>query len=328
MNIEDWFGLRILQLDADEALGQEWITHEGPADIARVRNPAISARGALRAIGFTSKPAWITWVSEVYPHPGDHVERLGASERWAVRAGQRAVHDNGVAFAVTAPLTAVGLDSFLEVYTEQVAQMRFGVPFAALERDNLLAGRDNYCLLAAIADGALIGGCLCRWDAVRRCLTIRFTATKMDSRRSRLVRPMYMKAIALAAEFGADRVSLGTDPSLYGHLAQPGLFEFKSRFGFVPVPAAVWDPAASEDEADLVLFGNQLSQPTLLVGYEPAGFAPITCDTPLQLARWAQLTIVGDVGDGSVKPYDAEFLTSLRRLGPVAQRARALSHGS
>ncbi|MHB8293569.1 MAG: hypothetical protein ACYDH5_02860 [Acidimicrobiales bacterium] len=315
MEVDECWGLRVLRLTAEEALAGAPLARGAEADVARVADPPRQAWPALHAMGFTPKPAWITWVLDLTISPKDYLARLGSGERRAIRVGERAAREARVTFAVQHPLDVGLLDEFLGIYIEQIAGMPFGVPFAAQQRDALLVARNSYHQISAFVKGLLVGGCLCKWDSAASCLTIRFTTTRVDSRQSRLVRPLYMRAIALAQELGARTVSLGSDPTLYGHIAQPGLFEFKARLGFVAVPAGTWEPEDAGDEADLILSMARLTPPCLLVGYGP-GARPVYGGEPVGQLRWAELTVVG--GDDSVEQrYDAGFLTGLRMLPSV-----------
>ena len=51
-----------------------------------------------------------------------------------------------------------------------------------------------------------------------------------------------MRAAQHGRDLGLQWISLGSDPSLYGDLAMPGLFTFKARLGFVPIPIRCFDP--------------------------------------------------------------------------------------
>jgi hypothetical protein len=68
-----------------------------------------------------------------------------------------------------------------------------------------------------------------------------------------------------AREAGLAYVSLGNDPALFGHVVQPGLFDFKTRMGFTPVPSEVLDPSLAGEFADRVLSLRSLADPSLFV---------------------------------------------------------------
>jgi hypothetical protein len=314
MKTETTHGLTIAHVDADEALRTDWASARDGLDLVRVIDPDRACWRPLRQAGFGVHPAWITWVAALGATEDDFLGRLTRKERYAVRAGQRFTAEQGIRLEIGAPLTAQCFDQFLELYGRQIAGMDRGVPFALLERDEIVADGAGYFTVLAFAGDALVGGCVCRRREDISTAVIRFAATTPDGRRNQVVRSMYTQVFRTARELGFRDVSLGSDPALYGHMAKPGLFSFKSRLGFTPVPARLFGSIDDPDEATLVLRLDALTEPSLLVCYEPpanGGRPEVTSDTPLRLD-----VITGDP-DVDVAPYRAPFLAgvTVRRTG-------------
>src|SRR5437764_2287081 len=95
----------------------------------------------------------------------------------------------------------------------------------------------------------------------------RSSAVVGDQRQASLTRVIYLEVVRVARERGFAMVSLGSDPNLYGHLVKPGLFSFKSRLGFVPVPSHLVDPASGSDQADRIVGFSAVTDPTFVLSY-------------------------------------------------------------
>jgi hypothetical protein len=78
---------------------------------------------------------------------------------------------------------------------------------------------------------------------------------------------MYTAAFDAARDQGLRWVSLGNDPTLFGHTVAPGLFGFKARLGFVPIPTQALFPGTAGDEAELVVHLRRLADPSLSIAY-------------------------------------------------------------
>ncbi|MFD5029803.1 GNAT family N-acetyltransferase [Streptomyces sp. NPDC058220] len=261
-------GLRIAHVDTDEALGRDWPAYRQDADVIRVRDPEAADRPLLRKAGFAVKPSWLTWLAPVRASEEDFLGRLGRRARKNARHSLRTLRDRGVRVGVH-PLDAPALDAFLVVYDAHMSRLRNGVPYAVGMREQFLEQADGYFLVRATdAEGVLIGGCVCALDTADSVVRIRFSAMAAEERNGQLVRAMYLMACQEARERGHRWLSLGSDPSLYGHVAQPGLFVFKSQFGCVPVPSQLLDPEDGSDEADLVVSLRALTDPSLVVAYD------------------------------------------------------------
>lgn len=299
-------GLRIGEVCVDEAMEIDRTAVD--LDIVRVVDPAPDSWPALRAAGFAVKPAWITWLSPVMDSEESFLERLSANERRNVRLGLRFVEEEGITFREISPITPDALDDFLCVYRRQVAGMPYGVAFACQQRGELLAEKDSFLLLEARAGDEVIGGCLCWLRPDVSTLQIRFVTTVPSSRQNRLVRAMYMRGCELARGLGYERVSLGSDPTVFGHMARPGLFSFKARLGFVPVPARLFASDPEPDEADLVVRLGTLSEPSLILSYHhehDSDVAAVTLTTPFRL------DVVTSDADTDISPYRSPFLADL-----------------
>jgi GNAT superfamily N-acetyltransferase len=314
MDVEAAYGLKTGVVDANEALHVDWASRCDGLDLMRIVDPEPSRWPALELAGFGVHPAWVTWVAPVGASEDAFLARLSRKERWAVRAGLRFVTDHGLRMCVAAPLVADGFDRFLELYDRQIAGMRHGVPFARLERDEILDDGADYFAVLAYDEDTLIGGCICRKREDISTAVIRFATTVPESRRQQVVRAMYMRVFATARELGFRQVSLGSDPALYGHMAKPGLFSFKSRLGFTPVPSRLFGSIDEPDEATMVLRLDALTEPSLLLCYEPPSNGQITLDTRLRL------DVLSNDPDADVAPYRAPFLASVT-VRPPASRA-------
>lgn len=287
-----------------EALGTDWGATTG-LDLVRVVDPPPDSWPELHRAGFRVHPAWITWTAPVGPSEDEFLARLTGKERRSVRAGQRFAAEQGIGMKVVTPLDAQSFAAFLGLYEPQIAAMRHGVPYAALDRDEILAQGEDYFAVLAFAADELAGACVCRIRRDISTVVIRFATTAPSSRQQRLVRAMYMKVFQTAREMGHAEISLGTDPALYGHLTRPGLFSFKSALGFTPIPARLFGSMVEPDEATMALRLDSLTDPSLLVTYQLGGTGPITVETPLRL------TVLARDPDTDTSPYDAEFLAGV-----------------
>lgn len=267
MIVEDAFGLQIAVMDADQALAGGWRFVGDDVDLVRVREPADDDRLALAAAGFVVKPSWLTWMAPTLGSEAEFVGRLPGDVRRTITKARRVIVEHGIRLGEPGPLDEAVLDEFLELYRRQVGDMRHGVPFAVREWDALLAAADDHLLVRAHAGATLVGGCLCRVRAERSTLQVRYSATDAKARRLGLARLLYLRAFDAARALGIDRLVLGNDPSLFGHIVKPGLFRFKVRLGFSAVPSQAFIAEGSTDEADLVLRLTSLTDPTLVLGY-------------------------------------------------------------
>ncbi|GLZ33861.1 hypothetical protein Lesp02_60490 [Lentzea sp. NBRC 105346] len=265
MDVEITNGLATGLVTVDEALH---LRSRPDVDVLRVIDPPASSWPLLRAAGYAIHPSWITWLAPACASEDAFLARLTGKERRSVRAGQRFVESEGISLKVVTPLDAQSFDAFLSLYEPQIASMRHGVPYAAMERDEILDSADSYFMVLASSD-SLVGACVCRLRPDISTVVLRFCSTAPSSRQQRLVRAMYMQVFQTAREMGFRDISLGSDPALYGHMAKPGLFTFKSALSFTPVPSRSLGTMDDPDEATLVLRLSALTDPSLLVSYAP-----------------------------------------------------------
>ena len=307
MRIETTHGLITGLTDPDEAASTDWSRWRDQLDVVKVVDPDRWWWPALHRAGFRVHPAWLTWVSPVGASEEAFLARVSRKERTTIRAAQRAAAERGIEFKVTRPITDAVFDLFLALYEHQVASMEHGVPFARIERDDILAKASDYLSVEAWVGGRLVGCCVCRIQRELSTVVIRFATSASDGRRHNVVRPMYMKVFETARQLGYDSISLGSDPALYGHIAKPGLFTFKSGLRFTPVPARRLGFIDDPDEATLVLRLDALTDPTLLVGYAVTPGVPLDEHIPLQLSVFTSTGV-------DLTRYQAPFLAGVNTL--------------
>ena len=305
-------GLRTVELDLETALACDWRAFRGHADVVRCRVWETADDVALRARGFTIKPTWVNWGAALGASEEEFVARLSAKEQRSIRNGRRYARENGLRFSTQAPLTANALEEFLRVYEAQVATMDHGVPYARLLRQRLLDQADNFLLVSARDGDALVGACICNLRREQDAVRVSFAATVPSSRSGGLTRALYMIVADEARARGFRWMSLGSDPSLFGRLAKPGLFAFKSRFGFVPVPLNWLDREDDEayDVAELVLSLDSFTDPALSLSYA-APASPL--GEPFE--AWAHpppwhLNVLTSEPGVDVKPFASSFVHS------------------
>jgi GNAT superfamily N-acetyltransferase len=294
VHLTELYGVSMIFVDPDEALATDWATYRGSADVVRVEPAPADRWPDLRAAGFLPKPKLVTWLADSAESDEQFLAALTWKERQNIRAARHTLGVDALTIDVQA-LDEPLLDAFLPLYRQRVAEMRHGWAVAEEQRDAILADADAYFAVCVRHGAALVGCCLVRQDA--DLVRVRFSAVDSLRRRSSLARVLYLEAVRAARQRGYRRVSLGTDPNLYGHIAKAGLFSFKSRLGFLAYPAHLVDPAAGNDQADLVLNLTQLADPAMLLGY-----ADSTATERLDLAVFTH------TADLDVRPYQARFL--------------------
>ncbi|MFF5204523.1 GNAT family N-acetyltransferase [Streptosporangium sp. NPDC000396] len=263
MEIHDDFGLSVALVSAEEALALAGGREPPPGvNVVRVPDPPADSWIDLARAGFVRKPSWVTWVSPVYGE--DWLARMPKKVRYDIRHAQRVAA--GLRQVVEQPLTPAALDEFLALYGRVVAAMPHGVGFAPSLRDGILAEGRHYAIYAYDEDG-MAGGCLCLENPPEGTVRLRFSAVSPAWRERGLARALYAEAVDVARRKGHRRVTLGNDPNLYGHIPQPGLFAFKARLGFTPVPAEPFGVNRWGDEADLLLSLDGLNDLVLMLGY-------------------------------------------------------------
>jgi hypothetical protein len=305
MEIETVFGLDTAVVTVDEALRTDWVAHRDKIDVVRVVNPEPASWQALRRAGFAIMPPYVTWTAPMSESEAAFIAGLSVKERRNFELGLRFVAEHKIRLAVIAPIDIESFDAFLDLYNRQIDSMRHGVPFAHQQRADILAKPDDYFLVQALQGETLVGCCVCMKRSDAATVIIRFATSTPESRKGCIVRAMYLKAFEKARDLGCRDLSLGTDPALYGHIAKPGLFRFKSRLGFIPIPARIYGTYDDPDEAGRVLSLDTLSEPSLLLSYHlPADgtIEAITDGTPLRL------DVLTRSPDTEIDLYRAAFL--------------------
>lgn len=312
MRIDDQEGLRVAVVDPDEALNRRWAAQPPPVDLVRVSRPDPQLWPSLEEAGFVVKPAWVNWRAQLRPTEAEFLAALPGSERRNIRLGQRFVAEHDISVVVQEGISSGTLTAFLALYDDQIARMRNGVGYARRVEKQLRLQSADYLAVYAYQGTTMVGACLCRVRESQSMLQLRFAAAAPMERHGRVQRAVYLAAFQAARERGLTVMSLGNDPSLYGHIVSTGLFRFKSRLGFTPAPARMVDPKFGGDEADLVLRLTTLSDPSLLLGYatpDPEG--------PLRAV------VLSGAADTDIRPYRTAALA-----GIVTQTVEATAHKS
>lgn len=305
--VTDLAELRVGTADIDTALDRDWRHRFDDVDVVRVPNPPARAWPELLANGFSVKPLWVTWGAALQRSERDFVSRLSAKEQRNIRDSQRAADAAGLRIRVN-PLSAATLDEFLPVYEAQIAGMANGIPYARRLRDQLLANAATYLTVSAHLADSLVGGCICQLHPGLDLVRVAFAATRPDTRAAMLTRALYLTAAQEGRQRGHHWMSLGSDPSLYGALTRPGLFTFKARLGFVPIPMRCYDPDDDDavEVAEAVLSLRRLSDPSLSLSYSAA--EDLTrrwhwSDPP----RW-RLQVLSTRAQVDLRPFRAPFV--------------------
>ncbi|QKV96405.1 hypothetical protein HUT19_35750 [Streptomyces sp. NA02950] len=311
METRDEDGLTVRWLTLDEALDGAGHTEGvqnggGNADVLRVAEPPRDAWSALRARGFVPKPAKISWITETRDSDEEFLARLPKGERWSVRRARRIAAEDGVRFVVQEPVEATALDAFLHIYHHHIGTMRHGVPYAGGQREAILGG--PFFAVWACAGAELLGGCLVVAAPGAPYTKIRYAAVAGRFRDTGLSRAVYLEAVRASRERGFTATSLGTEPNVYGHIAKAGLFSFKRRMGFAPMPSQDLGNAGGV-EADRVLHLGGLEDPGMILGYP---------DSPGWLGGWGHFyTSAPDLDLG---PYRTDLMAGVRVIRLSAGR--------
>jgi GNAT superfamily N-acetyltransferase len=266
VEIIDYHGISIALVSVDEAASRHWRSFDEPVDVVRVERPEPAHWPELRSAGFIPKPQFLTWITDARGSEEEYFATLPKRERQKIRGGRRQLQAEGLVIEVAAvdePL----FDSFLKLYEQQIGEMRHGVLMATEQRELVLGDADAYRAICAYREGVLVGCCIAQPDEGTDIMRVRWSAVAPEYRAMNLPRVLYMEAAELTRRGGHSGFSLGTDRNLYGHLANPGLYRFKSHLGLVPHPSHFLYPESGYDQADLVLRLGELTDPTLVLGY-------------------------------------------------------------
>ncbi|MEU5910869.1 GNAT family N-acetyltransferase [Micromonospora sp. NPDC047527] len=298
-------------MTTQEALDRRWADD---ADVVVVTDPPREQWANLQAAGFRIKPRWVTWGRRTPADQEEFLAGLSKAERRNFRDVQRHVDAQGLTIEVHARLTPQLFAEFLAVYDAQIAAMPHGLP-AAHSVVATEAGLADFFLVSARSGDELIAGVVCRVAATDEAMRVAFSAARPQVRDAMISRALYLAAFEEARRRDFAWISLGTDPTLYGHIAQAGLFTFKSRLGFVPVPLHHLDPDDDGcDEAELVLSTERLSEPAMSLCY---------ARPPDRLATWAaplpmRLDVLSPAHGLDLRPYRASFVTETVVAPPAA----------
>ncbi|MEV6603142.1 GNAT family N-acetyltransferase [Kutzneria sp. NPDC051319] len=261
-------GLPVAVVDVDEALNGEWLAHSRGVDVVRVQDPPPERWAELAEIGFLPKPQVLTWRAATAACEEDFLAGLARKDKQNIRIARRRAKADGLTTTIRG-VDETLLAMFLPLYEAQVARMVHGWSVATEHRDRILAERDSYFAVCVWDGDALVGASINQRSRQRDEVRARFSAVVPDQRQASLTRVIYLEIVRVAREEGYTMVSLGSDPNLYGHLVKPGLFSFKSRLGFVPVPSHLVDAGSGSDQADRITAFTAITDPSFLLSYAP-----------------------------------------------------------
>jgi GNAT superfamily N-acetyltransferase len=269
MEIVDDFGLPVAaiepeDLDHDPA---PWTRLDRPVAVVRMTNPPTETWDVLARRGFVRKPATLTWLARLEESEDAFLGGIPHKSRQYVHRARRRMAAQGVREVVEDRVSADSLARFLDLYEERIAEMRYGVAFARRFSTTILEGPEKYFGVFLYRAEELVGGCVVLECPDESAIRIRWSAVTESARKASYPRALYCTVMRVAREKGYTWATLGDDPNLYGHLAQPGLFTFKSRMGFEAVASQDFGDPGAWDEADLVLSLDALSAPALMLEY-------------------------------------------------------------
>lgn len=252
-------------VDLDEASARAWEKARGPVDVVRLLDSGEVPEKVLGELGFVARPRWLNWCASVRDSEEEFAAALSGTERRNLRLGHRFVLEHDLRVEVHAGLTAQFMDSFLDVYDKQIADMPRGKNFGRRSRDHLLDAAEEHVSVSLYEGGTMLAGSIWRERPALSVLQMRFSAASPSARSGRALRVLYARAMEYAREQGFVYASLGNDPALFGQVVQPGLFRFKSRLGFTPVPSELLDLPLAGEVADRFVSLRSLPDPSLLV---------------------------------------------------------------
>jgi hypothetical protein len=309
MDIVDRYGLTVAEFTTEEALAAAGPWRGPDVDLLRVIDPHPRDQARLTAAGFIVKPSWVNWVAPLRDSEAEFLGALSSNERRKMRRGLELAASAGLHVEIRSELEEGPLEEFLSVYEKQVAGMRNGVNLARGEQRSLLDQSGSHIGVFAYEGSRMVGGCVCRLRAEDSLLQLRYVATADVDKRGALTRALYMAAFRAGRDMGCTRMSLGNDTSLYGHITSPGLYEFKKRLGFTPLPSQTVDPGLGGDDADRFVSSRALTDPSLLLAYDDGygAWDGARENRPQSL----RLHILASRDDMDLAPYRADFLSSV-----------------
>jgi GNAT superfamily N-acetyltransferase len=260
-------GLCVAKCDAEEALATDWSSVAQDIDFVRVPDPPTESWTALRAAGFVCKPKLIRWYTGTADDETGFRARMSRRDRQNLRRAERIAHGAGLTIDVVRPIGRELMEEFLVVYEARVAERRRGLNVAGDQRDEIIGDEASLAVVVRDRAGHLVGMTIGHESPDGQAVRLSVSAVTPQWRRASLSRVMYARAADVARDLGRPRLTAGTDPNLYGVIAEPGLYSFKVRLGFTPTAPQVHAPEDRMDEADLVLSLERLSDPSLILGY-------------------------------------------------------------
>ncbi|KAA9375529.1 hypothetical protein F5972_27675 [Microbispora cellulosiformans] len=313
MRLAEDLGLRVGTLDLDEALPAPPPGDPHELDVVRVMHPPAERWPDLVRAGFTLKPGWVTWLRGTPQSDEAYLGELSVSERRAFRKALRYGADAAVRMEVHHPITERAYDDFLRLYVDAIARMRRGHNYAESLRDPILAAPGTSIAVIAYVEGRQAGACVCQLQQNGSTVYLRYIVTEPEARRAGLSRLLHLRIFEVARELRRDLVSLGSDPTLYGHFCEPGLFRFKRGMGFVPVPSHAFMPGNGWNEAELVLSLDRLPDPSFSLCYDLSREAvPVPWCQDGVTAPPLRGDVLSAKSEVDVRPFQADFLTDVR----------------
>lgn len=264
VEIKEQDSLVIAVVSREEVDSRRWLHSNRAIDVVRLHESETLDKAERSELGFLNRPRYINWWSSLRDCEDDFVAGLTATERRNIRLGLKAIQEESLRVEVRVGLTEEVLDNFLVVYDEQISGMVHGKNYARRFRDEILSSGKEYVSACAYSGSYMVVGSIWWMRPQESMLQMRFSASRPDARSSRVMRTVYMEAFRFARESGYSYGSLGNDPSLFGHLVQPGLFNFKSRLGFTPIPAGALSSQFAGVFIEKIVSMRSLSDPSLL----------------------------------------------------------------
>lgn len=301
--LETLHGQRRLVITEQAALEGGWRLRLGECDAIVVEDPSPEYWALLRAEGFLLKPRYVTWGMRTPDSDSEYLARLSKNERRTFKVSQRLAADLGLDISV---LTRVGPNDFAEflaLYDRQIEAMRNGIPIAhGIEPDPDTL--QHFFMVRAFSGSELVAASMWKLEPERDVVRCGFSATKPELRGT--TRALDLHGFGEVRRRGMRWVSLGTDPSLYGLVVAPGLFQYKSKLGFAPIPLHHLDPEDDgADDAEMIVSMGGLTDPALSLAYvgTPDRTASWDAPPPFELVIFAASAAV------DVRPFLAPFVS-------------------
>ncbi|WP_433381289.1 GNAT family N-acetyltransferase [Streptosporangium sp. CA-115845] len=305
MTRETTAGVPMAVVSVQEALDGNWKRYRHQVDVVRVQNPPTGRWAELAAAGFLPKPQVVVWRAATAGSEEEFLNGLNSRDRRNVFAARRRGLAAGLRFEVR-PVSPELLEEFLLLYESQVTAMRHGWLIAVQHRERILAAGEQYFAACAWDGESLAGACISLQSRDKDEVRARFSAVAPQYHATGLARLLYMEVIKEARRRGFTWVSLGSDPNLYGHLAKPGLFGFKSRLGFVALPSHLVDPESGSDQADRIVNLAALTDPSFVLAYA------IGPDGRPERGAALRLEMFSSIEGLDLRPYSPAYLTGVR----------------